>query len=79
MNYMNNRDYTNNTYEKLIEQVMDVYCGYEYDITHGSTLFYSPQSMAPVGSKPLWNFSELQEVYVSPNIDKNAFRFYKYK
>ncbi len=79
MDYMNNRDYTNSTYEKLIDQVMDVYCGYEYDTTHGSTLFYSPKSMVPMGSEPQWNFSELQEMYVSPNIDKNAFRFYKYK
>ena len=58
---------------------MEVYCGYEYDITHGSTLFYSPKSMFPLGSVPSWDYSRLKEVYVSPNIDKNSFKFYAYK
>jgi len=44
------------------------------DYTDNSLLYYSPNAMIPKGSKPLWNFSELQETLRTDN-----FVFYKLK
>lgn len=79
MNYLNSRTGSNKTYEPLIKTVIPVYYKTVADITKGCTLFYSPQSMKPVGSVPKdWDFSKLTEVTIS-GISTSEFRFYKYK
>jgi len=47
---------------------------YNHDYTNDSLLYYSPNAMIPRGSKPQWNFSELEET-----IRTNNFIFYRLK
>jgi RHS repeat-associated protein len=47
-------------------------------MTQGATLYYSPLSMRPRGSKPKWNFDILQEVFV-PGVDPNHIKMYRNK
>ena len=76
MEYLNNRDYSNKTYESIILSVMKAYC---WDITQGCQLYYTPAAMKPEGSAPKWNFSLLEEVDV-PGVNKEyEGRFFKYK
>ena len=75
MNYLNNRDFSNTTYESII---WDVSKAYLYDITNGCQLYYTPAAMDPPGSLPYWNFSILTEVNI-PNVDTYyEGRFFKY-
>lgn len=75
MEYLNNRDFSNPTYERII---WDVSKAYVYDITNGCQLYYTPAAMIPAGSAPYWNFFILTEVYI-PNVDAYyEGRFFKY-
>ena len=74
---MKKRKPKNNKYEKLINTVIPIYNREKKDITKGAILYYSPKSMSK-GKTPNWDFSKLKEIEVS-GINKNSFRFYKYK
>ena len=75
MEYLENRDGTNQTYESII---WDVLQAYENDITQGCQLYYTPAAMSPPGSKPNWDFSLLIEVTI-PGVDSYyEGTFYKY-
>ena len=76
MNYLEERDYTNSTYEAIIWDVMSAYTE---DITDGCQLYYTPAAMRPSGSKPSWNFSLLTEVLIDGVDPYQEGRFYKYK
>ena len=65
MEYLNNRDFSDKTYESIIWSVMKAY---SWDITDGCQLYYTPAAMSPPGSKPDWNFGKLEEVYI-PGVD----------
>lgn len=79
MDYLENRTNDNELYEEIISVTIAIYRGDDVnDITQGSTLYYSPQSMEDPNSMPLWNFDLLVEQYVE-GIDSNAIRFFKYK
>jgi len=75
MEYLNNRDFLNATYEAII---WDVARAYLYDVTGGCQLYYTPAVMTPPGSSPSWNFSVLTEVTISGVDPYYEGRFYKY-
>ena len=76
MEYLNNRDGSNQTYESII---WDVKAAYKNDITNGCQLYYTPAAMANSTGIPNWNFSILEEVMI-PGVDPYyEGRFYKYK
>lgn len=75
MEYLNNRDRSNSTYEAII---WDVLSAYESDITNGCQLYYTPAAMQ--GSKrPNWNFSLLEEEYIYGVDSEYEGRFFRYK
>lgn len=77
MSYLNSRDGSIQVYENLISSVIFIYFNGS-DIAQGSTLYYSPRSMKN-GSAPFdWEFSLLDEVFIS-GIDSYDFKFYKYR
>ncbi len=55
-----------------------VYQGEVRGISKGALLYYSPQSMKPLGSTPRWNFSLLNEVKVE-GVRTSHLRAFKYK
>ena len=76
MDYLNNRDGTNATYEAII---WDVLAAYQSDITNGAQLYYTPAAMRPSGSRPKWNYALIEEVII-PGVDRYyEGRFYRYK
>ena len=79
INYLENRAYGNELYEEVISVAVAIYRGDDSnDITQGSTFYFSPVSMDPVGSVPAWTSNGLEEIYID-SIDSNDFRFYRYK
>lgn len=79
MNYLNNRDYSNEYYEQVISEVMPIYNGEVKDITNGAQLYYTPATMVPEGSEPSWNFDALEKVSI-PGVDEYyEAKFYRYK
>jgi len=76
--YLDNRTKTNELYEELIRVALPIYNNTTTDTTKGAQLYYSPDSMDPPGTKPLWDFDKLVEITIS-GINSNDFRFYKYK
>lgn len=76
MDYLNNRDGSNDVYEAIIWDVMEAY---KYDITNGCQLYYTPVAMQPSGSSPNWDFSLLTEVTIRGVEPYYEGRFYKYK
>ena len=75
MNYLDQRDFKNKTYEAII---WDVMLAYTEDITNGCQLYYTPSAMTPPGSKPFWDFSLLTEVIIDGVDRYYEGRFYKY-
>ena len=76
MAYLNNRDGCNETYEAII---WDVLAAYDFDITQGCQLYYTPAAMTNASGIPNWNFSVLEEVHI-PGVDPYyEGRFYRYK
>jgi len=77
--YLNSRGaQTNTRYENLINIVLPIYRKQTTDITNGAQLYYSPKSMTPTGSKPAWDFSQLEEITFS-GVDQNTIKVYRYK
>ncbi|WP_177214770.1 RHS repeat-associated core domain-containing protein [Anaeromicropila populeti] len=75
MNYLNSRNGSSTLYEPLIETCLKVGYRIVSDITSGCVLFYSPQL---VSGQPNWDFTILQEVFIS-GVSTSTFRFYKLK
>jgi len=76
MNYLNNRDGSNSTYEAII---WDVMTAHDNDITNGCQFYYTPAVMSNASGIPNWNFDVLMEVTI-PGVDSYyEGRFYKYK
>ena len=75
MEYLDNRDYSNDYYEQVISEVMPIYNREVNDITNGAQLYYTPATMVPEGSTPNWDFDALEDG-VAPYYEA---RFYKYK
>ncbi len=76
MAYLNNRDGCNETYEAII---WDVLAAYDFDITQGCQLYYTPAAMTNSSGIPNWNFSVLEEVEI-PGVDPYyEGRFFRYK
>jgi hypothetical protein len=47
--------------DEVRDIVESVYRGTRPDNTNGALLFYSPQSMRPTGTAPIWNMNVLKE------------------
>ena len=76
MHYLNNRDGSNAVYEEIIWDTMKAY---EWDITDGCQLYYTPATMYSPGREPSWNFGLLQEVII-PGVDSYyEGRFFRYR
>ena len=79
MEYLDNRDYSNDYYEQVISEVMPIYNREVNDITNGAQLYYTPATMVPEGSTPNWDFDALEEVTIDGVDPYYEARFYKYK
>lgn len=79
MEYLDNRDYSNDYYEQVISEVMPIYNREVNDITNGAQLYYTPATMVPEGSTPNWAFDALEEVTIDGVDPYYEARFYKYK
>ena len=75
MEYLNNRDGSNSVYETIIGDVLNAY---NFDITNGCQLYYTPAAMKPTGRVPNWNFNLLTEIPISGVDPFFEGRFYKY-
>ena len=83
LNYLNNRTWDNEDYEKLIYEelinvVLPIYNRESQDITGGVQIFYSPNAMSTPGSRPEYEYEKLEEIII-PGIDSWDFRFFKYR
>ena len=76
MEYLENRNYRNITYEAIIWDVMKAYV---FDITGGCQLYYTPAAMIPEGSVPYWDFSQLVEESILGVDSYYEGRFFRYK
>jgi len=77
MSYLNNRDGSNQSYEKLISVVLSIYRKTDtVDPTKGCNFYYSPKYMVPSGSAPSWASS--YEYIPINGIDPWNLKFYKY-
>ena len=79
MEYLDNRDYSNDYYEQVISEVMPIYNREVNDITNGAQLYYTPATMVPEGSTPNWDFDALEGVTIDGVDQYYEARFYKYK
>ncbi len=79
MAYLNKRDGSNKTYEKIIAEVIPIYNGEVADITGGCQLYFTPAAMRPPGRMPNWNFDVIEEVEISGVDTYYEGRFYRYK
>ena len=75
MDYLNNRDGSNQHIEDIIKSVIPIYSGAAEDFIDGAQWYYSPISMIPKGSRPSWA-SAYTEVIIK-GIDPNIMRVYK--
>lgn len=84
--YLKNRDYTNETIERVIDAVLPVYRGEKEDITNNAVLFYSPNAQAKLHEQnpskyknpPGFVNDQVEEVHIS-GTENDDIRFYKYK
>ena len=84
--YFENRDYTNEKIERMIELVIPIYRGEVDDITGGAVLYYSPNAQKALHEehpqkypeKPTWDFSKIEEVEIE-GTENDDFKFYRYK
>lgn len=85
--YFENRDYSNDVIERMIEVVLPIYSGEENDITGGAVLYYSPKAQEALHEHnpqkyskiPPWDFSQLEEISIDGLDSDDDFKFYKYK
>lgn len=87
INYFSNRNFSNNSIEKLIDIAASVYYGIAKDNTGGAVLYYSPKAQEALHKKfpniyrsavPSWVNSKVEEVKV-PGTENDDFKFYRYK
>ena len=80
MEYLNNRDGSNQTYEQIINEILPIYKNpVANDITGGCQLYYTPAAMKPTGSKPDWNYNVIEEVSIAGVDSYYEGVFYRYK
>ena len=65
-------------WRSCVSSAISVYNGFSRGVGCGATLYFSPQSMSPKGSMPIWNFTLLQEVHPQ-GVYSNSMRCFKYK
>lgn len=85
--YFENRDFTNEKIEKMINIVIPIYRGCVEDITGGAVLYYSPKALKKLHEEnpqkytkeiPDWDFSKLDQVTIT-GMENDDFLFYRYK
>ncbi|MBP1616058.1 MAG: hypothetical protein H6Q13_3506 [Bacteroidetes bacterium] len=84
--YLNNRDGSNQRIEQLIKIVLPVYNRERMDVTGGAVLYYSPKAQEQLANEnprlysrtPEWNFDVLELVNVS-GAENDDLKFYKYR
>lgn len=84
--YLENRDYSNEEIESVIDAVLPVYRGEKEDITNNAVLFYSPKAQEILNKQnpsiyknpPSFVNDKTEEVCISGTEDDDI-KFYKYK
>lgn len=84
--YLDNRDYSNETIESIINVVLPIYRGEQEDTTNNAVLFYSPNAQAQLCKQnpskyknpPSFVNDKVEEVVIS-GTENDDIKFYRYK
>lgn len=85
--YFEERDYSNEQIEKMIEIVIPIFRGKGEDITNNAIAYYSPNAQKALHEKypekypeiPNWTLSQTVEKVEIDGLKNDDFQFYKYK
>ena len=85
--YFENRDYSSDRIERLIEAVLPILRGEEEDITNNAVLYYSPKAQEELHKKypekypkrPKWAESDALEEVTIEGAENDDLKFYRYK
>lgn len=85
--YFEERDYSNEQIEKMIEIVIPIFRGKGEDITNNAIAYYSPNAQKALHEKYPEEYPEIPSWVLSPTVEKveidglenDDFQFYKYK